>query len=41
LSEFKFLKEYKPDKSQIMCMACDDQFSVHYGIKNDKIVKFL
>ena len=35
LSEFKFLKEYKSDKSQVTCMACNDQFSVHYGGKSD------
>jgi len=37
LQEFKFLKEYKPDKSQATCMACNSQFSVHYGGKNDVI----
>ena len=37
LTEFKFLKEYKPDRSQITCMACNIQFSVHYGGKNDVI----
>jgi hypothetical protein len=37
LSEFKFLKEYKSDKSQVTCMACNDQFSVHYGGKSDVV----
>ena len=35
LQELKFLKEYKPDQSQITCMACNRQFSIHYGGKNN------
>ncbi|CAF2955546.1 unnamed protein product [Rotaria sp. Silwood2] len=37
LSEFKLLKEYKPNKSQVMCMVCNIQFNVHYGGKNDVV----
>ncbi len=37
LQEFKFLKEYKPDKSQATCIACNNQFSVHCGGKNDVV----
>ena len=37
LTEFSFLKEYKPDKSQATCMACNSQFSVHHGGKNDVV----
>jgi hypothetical protein len=37
LKEFTFLKKYKPDKSQATCMACNCQFNVHYGGKNDVI----
>jgi hypothetical protein len=33
LTEFKFLKAYKSDKSQATCMACNSQFSVHHGGK--------
>ncbi len=28
LTEFKFLKEYKPDKSQATCKACNSQFNI-------------
>ena len=35
LNEFSFLKEYKQDKTRVTCMACNNQFSVHYGGKND------
>ena len=35
LNEFPFLKEYKPDKTRVTCMACNVQFSVYYGGKND------
>ncbi|CAF3868306.1 unnamed protein product, partial [Rotaria sp. Silwood1] len=37
LTEFGFLKEYKPDKSKATCMACNSQFSVHYGGKTDVV----
>ncbi|CAF1463507.1 unnamed protein product [Rotaria sp. Silwood1] len=37
LTEFNFLKEYKPDKSQAICMACNSQFSVYHGGKNDAV----
>ena len=37
LTEFNFLKEYKSDKSQATCMACNSQFGVHYGGKNDVV----
>jgi hypothetical protein len=37
LAEFKFLKEYKSDKSQATCMACNSQFNVHYGGKSDVV----
>jgi hypothetical protein len=30
-----FLKEYKPDTSQVTCIACNQQFSVHYRGKAD------
>ena len=35
LQEYNFLKEYKPDQSQVTCMACNSQFNIHYGGKND------
>lgn len=35
LNEFPFLKEYKPDKTRVTCMACNSQFSVHYAGKSD------
>ncbi|CAF3372842.1 unnamed protein product [Rotaria sp. Silwood2] len=28
-------KQYKPDKTRVTCMACNNQFSVHYGGKSD------
>ncbi|CAF1359389.1 unnamed protein product [Rotaria magnacalcarata] len=37
LTEFNFLKEYKPDKSKATCIACNSQFSVHYGGKTDVV----
>jgi hypothetical protein len=37
LNKFNFLKEYKPDKSQVTCMACNSPFNVHYGGKTDVV----
>ena len=35
LNESPFLKEYKSDKARVTCMACNNQFSVHYSGKSD------
>ena len=37
LHEFSFSTEYKPDKSQVISMACNSQFSVHCRGKNNVI----
>ncbi|CAM4811331.1 unnamed protein product [Rotaria magnacalcarata] len=30
-----FLREYKLDSTKILCIACNETFSIHYGGKND------
>ena len=30
-----FLQEYKPDPTEVLCIACNEQFSIHHGGKND------
>ncbi|CAM4985979.1 unnamed protein product [Rotaria socialis] len=30
-----FLREYKPDSTKALCIACNEKFSIHYGGKND------
>ncbi|CAF3864658.1 unnamed protein product [Rotaria sp. Silwood1] len=30
-----FLREYKPDPTEVVCIACNEQFSIHHGGKND------
>jgi hypothetical protein len=30
-----FLQEYKPDPSKALCIACNEQFSIHHSGKND------
>ncbi|CAF4070121.1 unnamed protein product, partial [Rotaria sp. Silwood1] len=30
-----FLREYKPDPTKVVCIACNEQFSIHYGGKKD------
>ncbi|CAF3419124.1 unnamed protein product [Rotaria sp. Silwood2] len=30
-----FLREYKPDSTKVLCIACNESFSIHYGGKND------
>jgi len=35
--ELKFLNEYKLDKSQATCMACNSQYNVHYVGKSNVV----
>ena len=30
-----FLREYKLDSTKVLCIACNETFSIHYGGKND------
>ncbi|CAF5094650.1 unnamed protein product, partial [Rotaria sp. Silwood1] len=30
-----FLREYKPDPTKVVCIACNEQFSIHHGGKSD------
>ncbi|CAF4512949.1 unnamed protein product [Rotaria sp. Silwood2] len=30
-----FLREYKLDSTKVLCIACNEPFSIHYGGKND------
>lgn len=30
-----FLREYKPDHTKVLCIACNEQISIHHGGKND------
>ena len=30
-----FLREYEPNSTKVLCIACNEPFSIHYGGKNN------